>query len=563
MRLNELLVSNVKKLKNFTGPKVWRLFCASIITGFCWFLLESSFVLILQGFLYSLGLLKESQVFLPSWYPKDINSSILILIAFGVLRSVVSVLKSYFASMTQVSFMCVQRASILEFSLRNAGEVSSKEVISSFTELTTQSGVVLFYSSLLINTTVTSIFLFLFGLRLAFFEMLIAVFLLLLLLLPMRMLSGRIGAHGKGLVKEWESLSETLLRGLRNNFFLKVHNKIESEITKGKMNLSLYENHYDKYSMISGFVSAFPLFIGVIVLSFTTFVSVNYIHTDGIKLISFFYIFIRLAQAASEVSNTFSFLRLNIQGFKTLFQWRFRKSEDYLPEKDREEVLLGGVDSVEFNGVSFYYKNHIPLFKDISFKLRKGDILIIKGQSGAGKSTLLSVAMCLKLPVTGSVFINGFDSKKTKINFYDFLGYVGPEPYLIQGSIKENLMYGNRCTDLDDSVIWDILKRLEISSLVDSLPLKLNENLLELASLSTGQKQRISIARAILRFPQMLILDEATANLDSLTESSIIDNLHTLVPNSIIIIVTHKNSFDNLGTQHIELKNFFSEKGLV
>lgn len=550
------LYNNLKEFRHFVGEKVWRYFLTSILIGFVWFLVESSFIFVLQSFLLSIGLLAEKQVFLPSWFPRDFAFSIFILIFFGLARAAVFMLKAHFANQTQMTFIYEQRLLLLSYGLRNAGTISSKSLLSAFTEIMNQSGIVLYYLTMLINTIISTALFFILGVRLAPIEMIVGVSVLLIFMLPLKIINHKIDNLGKNLVKESEAISDILLKGLKNYFFLLIYNQVEKELKNGEQSLKNFKSNYMKYSLVSSISSSMPLFLGVLVLSVVTYVSIKHINTDAIKLVSFFYIFIRLAQSASEINGTLASIKLNFAGLKILHNWKKKVEESKkinnleIVKIKKEEIYLS------FENVSFYYDPKNRLLESINFNVGPGDVLVIKGESGVGKSTILSLILSINLPKKGSVKINNHDTKNIQIEYEDILGYVGPEPYLISGTIKENLMYGFESKlSIDDSEFIKVLNYVELSELIKKFDNGINEHLSEVANLSTGQKQRISIARAILRKPKLLILDEATANLDQETEGRIINNLKHLLFDTTTVVVTHKDSFDAVATKIIRLGN--------
>lgn len=547
------MINKFKKLKNFLGPKVFIYLLIAIFVGFLWFLIESFFVFVLQGFLLSVGLLNKGQVFLPSWYPTSLMSTITLLILFGVGRSLVYFLRSHFAGLTQVVFVCEKRAKLLNYSLHNVSTISSKKLFTIFSDTTTHSGSVIYYTSLLINTVISSFLFFVLGLRIAPVEMLVGIFLLFVFLFPLKFLSKKINNFGNEIHLEWESVNGVLLKGLKNYFFLRIHNQIEKEIRIGQTSLFNYQKNYVNYSYAISFLGAFPLLMGILIVSFITYLSVTFIKTDGVKLVSFLFLFVRLAQSASEANSTFAVIRLNLPGIKMLYDW-CDKADAHNEEYSLPKRVLKHEDvSISLSNLNFNYPGKPNILSNLNLNISCSDVLIIKGESGSGKSTLLSLILDIIKPTSGSVIINNIDSNKYNILFDSIIGYVGPEPYLIDGTIKDNILYGNShsCSESD---IYEILKTTELFVLINSLPHGLNQKIGDLAQISTGQKQRLALARALLRKPKLLILDEATANLDPETESKIIENLKHFTKNLTTIVVTHKDSFDYIGSKFINLK---------
>lgn len=554
------MLNKISKFKKFLGPETTKYLFISIISGFFWFIAESSFVFMIQGFLLTIGVLSKNQVFLPSWYPTTPVASVALLIFFGLLRAVAGIFKGQIAALTQGSFLSYQRKKVLFLGLKNGRIVSPKEAIALFSEIVSQGGNVLSNLSTGVNVTCALILFFISGLKLAPQEMIVSVALLFVFLFPIKYATRKVTGYGGILTKEWENINESFLRGLKNTFFLFVYNQVDSEIKKGNESIENYNNHYLKYSLVYGSAAAFPSFIGVIILSIVTFSSLKFFKTDPVRLISFFYLFIRFAQSAGEGSASFTQFKLNMPGLKKLYRWEQfynRITEDV----GRKEISIED-KSVEIvtSGLGFNFEDSPKLFSDLNLKLSRSDILVIKGESGAGKSTLLSLILGLNLPTEGTVKINNFSSSTHRIDLSKVLAYVGPEPFLIQGTVRENLFYGlDKNHQLSEAELWNVLKIVGLEELIHSLPLQLDEPLNEIAQISTGQRQRLSFARALARKPSLLILDEATANLDVVTEKQIIANIAGLLKNCTSIIVTHKNSFDDIATKQIVLGNRLGE----
>jgi ABC-type multidrug transport system fused ATPase/permease subunit len=549
------MLNKINNIKMFTGAKAWRYFWISIIVGVAWFVVESSFIFVMQGFLSTIGLLSREKSFLPSWYPTGLGASVLMLFLFGMFRAFIQMLKIYYSSLAQLSFTSGQRLNLLSYGLKNAHMISSKDLVSIFSETTSQSGVAIYNTAMLINVLLSTSLFFLAGLKLAPYEMLIGVVLLALCLYPLKYITNGINGFGVGLIKEWGNVSEYLLRGLKNNFFLSIYNQVDVEIKKGEKSLDTYKDHYMNYALVSGFASAFPLLIGVAVLSIITYMSVRFFSTDAIELVSFFYLFIRLAQALSEVNSTVSSLKLNLPGLRMLYKWS-EKAKSMQEKTKCSRIVVNEADiMLEVKNLSFGYTADKMLFENLSLKIKKSDILVIKGESGVGKSTLLTLILGLRSPTKGDIYINSVSSKDVSFDFHKVLAYVGPEPYLIEGSVRENLKYGlDTDVNVTDGDLWHSLELMGLDSSIMELPRKLDEIINDIPQFSTGQRQRLSFARAIVRKPSFLILDEATANLDLATEKRIIDNLDFLFKNSTTIVITHKNSFDGLATHELALK---------
>jgi len=547
----------ILKLREFLGKEVWSLFFLATLIGVLWFVVESSFVFVIQAFFMSIGLIEKSKTLLPAWFPDSAMSTTILLIAFGIVRGIVVAMRYYLSLATGQSFICYQKSQILEISLKNGANMSTHDVMVAFSEHTNTGSYALQQMAQLINNLVSIILFVIAGFYLTPKEFLLSISLLSIALFPIVILNRQKEGVGTIINKEKENAVKIILNGLKNNFFLQIYHLIEQEIAKGNTSLNNYQKAYQKFGITSGMKHAFPQIMGSVVIAIVTFISLKYFHTPGAKLLSFFYIFIRLAQCSSEFYAVTADLKIQMIGLKTLYDWNQKlktfKAKNKVHEITVEDSKLQKI-SLDVSNLSFSYDEK-PILKDIDIKLSTGDILVIRGESGAGKSTLLSLLLGLNIPTSGKISINNYAPHMIRQSLSTRIGYVGPEPFLIAGSVRTNLLYGHpHPNDVSDELLWTSLAKAQLKTDIESLSHKLEENLLEKTQFSTGQKQRLSIARALVRNPSLLILDEATANLDPDTESRFIELLSTLTKDMTTIIVTHKDTFNRLATQKITLQ---------
>jgi ABC-type multidrug transport system fused ATPase/permease subunit len=564
-------MTSLAKYRVFFGRQVIWLFSLSVIVGIFLFLVESSFVFVFQGFLRAVKLVEPDKLLLPDWYPDSLKAAVILLIVFGVFRSVGYLFKVYLGGIVAQAFIRVQRERLLRFALENAEKLNTHEVINIYMERVAQASLLVNLGAQLILAFTTAFLFLILGLRMAFLEMAIAIVMLAIFLLPMRALNEYIKRAGEGVTSESELANRSLLQGLRHYFFLRIYGLIPQAIERGQTNIKNFEEHYRRFYLAHAFKHTFPVAAGIFVIGVITFISVQYLQTPSVKLISFFYIFMRLSQTASESSATFSEFRLQMPGFLRLFSWHERilaSSSFHQAPRPRnsasraafEKALQSQGLSLDIRNICFSFEDSSPVIENLSVKIGRGDVLVIRGESGAGKSTLLSLALGLLQPSKGKVLINDLPIEDVR----DFLGphvaYVGPDPFLISGTVRENLLYGHPdIMNVSDTEIWDALEKAQLSKEIQSLAGKLEEVLHEHTQLSTGQKQRLAIARAVLRHPKLLILDEASANLDGATERNFIEGLRNLLPNLTTFVISHKNSFDQIATNTLELKKINSK----
>ena len=201
------------------------------------------------------------------------------------------------------------------------------------------------------------------------------------------------------------------------------------------------------------------------------------------------------------------------------------------------------IDTIELKDVYYSYDNSdIYALQNISFTIRKGEYLGIVGLSGSGKSTLLSLLMGILRPTKGAIYINGHDISQYDASMIrNIMGYVFQNVYLFKGSIQDNLNLYDSSISMD--TIIDATKKVKLHDMIESLPDGYQTSVGYLGSLlSDGQKQLLAFARTLILNRPILLLDEATANIDSHTESQIQESIETIRGEKTIINVAHRLS---------------------
>lgn len=243
------------------------------------------------------------------------------------------------------------------------------------------------------------------------------------------------------------------------------------------------------------------------------------------------------------------------------FDLLMKKPVETRPE---EPVELGEVEKLEFRNVVFRHKTaQHNAIDDISFKVTTGTSIAFVGPSGSGKSTLIKLLVGLYSPVSGSICFDDVSVKEIRYNkIRRQIGFVTQDTQLFAGTVRQNLLF-IKPSATDEEMI-DSLRKSASYNLVNS-PQGLDTVLGEGGTkLSGGEKQRLSIARALLRNPRILIFDEATASLDSLTEESITDTINHIASekNRIIITIAHRlSTIMNADTIYVLEKGKISETG--
>lgn len=207
---------------------------------------------------------------------------------------------------------------------------------------------------------------------------------------------------------------------------------------------------------------------------------------------------------------------------------------------DPKNVPLSG--RVSFQGVSFGYKSYEPVLKDIDLDIKPGEMIGIVGRSGAGKSTMINLIMRLYDPSQGKISINGVDIKEMSPEYlHENIGVVFQDTFLFAGSFYDNIAYGKPGATAGEVIAAAKAANAHdfIMQTSDSYNTLIGENG---HSISGGERQRLAIARAIIKNPSILILDEATSSLDVETESIIQDSLNRIVQGRTTIAIAHRLS---------------------
>lgn len=198
--------------------------------------------------------------------------------------------------------------------------------------------------------------------------------------------------------------------------------------------------------------------------------------------------------------------------------------------------------SVEFENVTFGYEEHLPVLSNVSFKIKPGETVALVGPTGAGKSTIINLISRFYDCNKGSVLIDGKDIKDVTIDsLRSQMGIMLQDTFLFSTTIKENIKYGK--LDATDEEVIAAAKAVNAHSFIMKLKNGYDTEVNERGSrLSVGQRQLISFARALLANPRILILDEATSNIDTATEKLVQEGIKKLLYGRTSFVIAHRLS---------------------
>ena len=229
--------------------------------------------------------------------------------------------------------------------------------------------------------------------------------------------------------------------------------------------------------------------------------------------------------------------KVSMENFKNLLN----APKEFRPKNPKH---IGKITDLQFKNVSFQHKTAgQKAVENINFNIKQGETVAFVGPSGSGKTTLVKLLVGLYPPAEGHVFYNNIDS--SEIDLLDLrkqLGFVTQDAQLFSGTIRENLLFVK--PSATDEKLYEVMKKASCQKLLDRAEDGLNSTIGEGGiKVSGGEKQRLSIARAILRNPNLLIFDEATSALDSITEEEINETIRTISDqNRITVLIAHRLS---------------------
>jgi ATP-binding cassette, subfamily B, bacterial len=365
-----------------------------------------------------------------------------------------------------------------------------------------------------------------------------------LLLLISNLLSKKIKTIQKNIVKETTALAGATTESLRNIELVKSLGLTTQEVTR--LNNNTYKilglelkkvKRIRSISFVQGtFVNTLRQVILFMLLWFVFREKLDAGQLVTMQIFSFF-IFGPLQDIGSIILS-YREAEASLNNFKNLMA----KAPEAQPTDAKH---LGDIKQLEFRTVGFKHQTaNARAIDDISFAVKTGETIAFVGPSGSGKTTLMKLLVGLYRPQEGKILYNGMD--ENSINFEDLrnqIGFVTQDTQLFSGTIKENLLFVN--PSATDAELLDVLNKAACTPLLTRAEKGLDTMIGEGGlKLSGGEKQRLSIARALLRNPHLLIFDEATSSLDSLTEEEITNTIKQVSSqrNQITILIAHRLS---------------------
>lgn len=315
---------------------------------------------------------------------------------------------------------------------------------------------------------------------------------------------------------------------------------------KKKKEFKAYNEKYRKYNLLSILISAifvptvmFVASIGVgFAFNFSSISVMKNVMTYG-AFLSFLTYSFQIFEPFKMLAQIFTDLKSAQASAERVFQILYE--EDEILEEEESDLDFEG--NIKFENVSFHYFDDDKLIlKDFNFEIKNGESVAFIGSTGSGKSTIVNLICKFYNPTSGGIYLDGINYRNIdKTCLYNNLGYVLQQPQLFSISIKENIKFGNE--NATDEEILKVCNLLGIDEFISKLPNGIDTVIGETGyNISGGQKQLISFARALIKNPKLLVLDEATSSIDTETEKIIQNKMKDILKGKTSIIVAHRLS---------------------
>ncbi len=256
---------------------------------------------------------------------------------------------------------------------------------------------------------------------------------------------------------------------------------------------------------------------------------------------------IRLMPSTSRIASGLAQLRFHHASVTVIYQ-ELTDARGHTPKQARPESDPGRssplpfLRSIVLERLCYSYPAMPrPAIRDVSLEIPRGHWVSLVGPTGAGKTTIVDLVLGLFVPTSGRILVDGRDLQDDIAGWQRNIGYVPQDIYLLDDSVRRNVAFGSRDEEIDDARVWQALAAAQVDVFVRSQPGGLDAIVGERGDrMSGGERQRLGIARALYRDPEVLVIDEGTAHLDNETEAAIVRTLEALRGKKTIIVIAHR-----------------------
>ncbi len=541
------------------GPRTLKWGALVVASALGVFALDLVFAVMLQRFLGAVGLLNTGaatpllgQIGAPGF-------EAIVFLIVAVFRVGAMWVNGFATGVCGVTFEANQRRDIGRWAL-NYDRASIGEFTTLFNDVLIGSaavaGNIFHLASRIVLTIATLVVLGIYSI-----EVTLAVIAVVVLAVPLhRIIDARLNYVSGVMQQSLAKAVDRLVAGVKNSLFLRIHGLTAQEERESRALIGSYERTFRAYYGLAAARNAIPLVLAMVVLVAIAFVGSTVFVDDKGYIVAYLYLTLRLFQGLSEMARVSANTRVNLTRYDVLCAWR-RRHGDVLRETLEQSAVTPstkarstGPIGWRLEGVDFRYDPAEAIVERLSLTIAPGTAVVIVGASGSGKTTLLLLLSGVLQPDQGRIDVLFPDGTQSIVAARERLladiAYVGPDPFVVPGTLREFLTYG-LAEAVDDHAIHQALKRAHCEfALERGLEHLLTE---QGEGLSAGQKQRLSLARALLRRPKALLLDEPTANLDANAERVLIGMLGELKGECTMVAVTHGTALRDIADQLVTL----------
>ena len=336
----------------------------------------------------------------------------------------------------------------------------------------------------------------------------------------------------------FQGFREIHARGVRRHFI--------DQIGQNRLNLVNITAELTFLPTLGKYAIEVTLILSTVLVATLQFSVSNVVNSVGV-----FSVFLaasgRIAPASLRLQQGFSLMRRNISSARSSLEYiEFLRSQSSveIPIAKFNTNHQGFKSHIELRDVSFRFQDSgKPTLKDVNLEIAEGEFLAIIGPTGSGKSTLVDLILGLYPANKGSVKISGLPPSQVLNDWPGAVGYVPQQVSLSGNTVRDFLTMGFQNEEISDNLLWNSLTTAQIEKFVSELPEGLDSEIGEQGNkLSGGQKQRLGIARALVTQPKLIILDESTSALDSITELEISNAISNLRGSRTLIVIAHRLS---------------------
>lgn len=363
-----------------------------------------------------------------------------------------------------------------------------------------------------------------------------------------------LAGYQKHLIEKYTIHSSTIQSAVKQTFMVKIFNLYYSI---NKSIVSSFREYYAVYCKLlkrryaSGFISSgLQMFSRTLIMFISGILIINGKFTIG-SLFAFLAYFEILNSPALELTQNIINFKKNLPVYGRIYE--MLNSQTEYPLEHKKTIIFA--QCVSLCNVSFSYHSNCVILDKVSVEFNIGRIYLITGASGSGKTTIASILLGINRVQGGTVKFDGIEMDDCNIeSIRDNSAYMEQEPLMMHDTIYKNILIGNE--KADENEVIDAAHRAYVHEFAEILPHGYQTKIgNEGITLSIGQKQRIALARCVLRNPKLLILDEPVSSVDPLSEQMIYQSIKLLSPSRIIIIVSHKNETKAIADVVLEVRD--------